>query len=281
MLNIKTYPSNDTLEGLCRMERDIVFSTATGTELKLQLVLPEVTETTPLFPLIVFVQGSAWTFPGVDHKLPMMSVFARAGIAVASVTHRSCLDGHPFPAFLQDVKTAIRFLRANAEKWHLDPGRVGIWGTSSGGNAALLCGVTGDFPAYKTGEYAEESDAVKAVADCFGPSDMLVMHEITPEDSDLGKIAMQVLATDDPMKAAKEISPINWVEPGRKYPPFLLLHGDADPVVPFEQSVAMTEKLLSCGAEASLIRVEGGVHERNFWNPAIYDEILDFFKRTL
>lgn len=282
MLNVKTYSPNPTYAGLCRMERDIVFSTATGTELKLQLIRPEIAdpEHTPLTPVIVFVQGSGWTFPVVEHKLPMMGKFACEGIAVAMVTHRSCLDGHPFPAFLQDVKTAIRFVRANAEKWHLDPDRIGIWGTSSGGNTALLCGVTGDDPTYKTDEYADVSDAVKSVADCFGPSDLVAMFEYITSDAPLAEIAVKVLG-EDRMKNAREMSPYYRVVPGGEYPPFLLLHGDADPVVPYEQSVIMTEKLLECGAQAELICVKDGLHEGNFWNPAIYDEILGYFKRTL
>ena len=282
MLNVKTYSPNNDLTGLCRMERDIVFSTATGTELKLQMILPEVADPqkTPLFPVVVFVQGSAWTFPGVDHKLPMMGKFACEGIAVATVTHRSCLDGHPFPAFLQDIKTAIRFVRANAERWHLDPDRLGIWGTSSGGNAALLCGVTGDDPAFRTEEYADVSDAVKSVADCFGPTDLVAMFGEITSDDHLAEIAVKVLG-EDRKNTAKAMSPYYYVESGREYPPFLLLHGDADPVVPYEQSVKMTEKLLECGAEASLICVRDAVHENNFWNPAIYDEIISFFKQTL
>ena len=282
-LNIRTFPQNPTLRGLSRMERDIVFSTETGVELKLQLILPEVVETTPLFPLVVFVQGSAWTFPVAEHKLPQMGMFAQADIAVAMVTHRSCLDGYPAPAFLQDVKTAIRFLRANAARWHLDPERVGIWGTSSGGNTALLCGLTGDDPSYETAEYAGFSDSVKAVADCFGPTDLPGMISVTKDNADMQQIMRALLGTEpeEQLRRAREISPLYRVEPGKDYPPFFLLHGDADQLVPYDQSVRMGERLLECGAQVSMIRVADAPHENSFWNPAVYDEILRFFKQVL
>lgn len=284
MLKMRTYTCNDTREGLCRMERDVVYSTATGTDLLLQLILPEQVETSPLFPVIVFVQGSAWTFPVVWNKLPMMGMFAREGIAVAMITHRNCMEGHPAPAFLQDTKTAIRFLRANAGKWNLDTDRFGVWGTSSGGNTALLVGLTPDWPEYKTGEYADQSDAVKTVAECFGPTDLFTLGQFVAgasSDDPRGALSRALLGTEDPEAMAKKISPFYLVEPGKEYPPFMILQGDADPIVPYEQSTVMAEKLDQCGAEVEFIKVEGGVHERNFWNPAVYDEILGFFKRTL
>lgn len=78
-----------------------------------------------------------------------------------------------FPAYLEDVKAAIRYLRANARQWHVDPDRLGIWGTSSGGNTSLLVGLTADDPRYEDGTNVDESDAVKYVVSCFPPTDML------------------------------------------------------------------------------------------------------------
>ena len=81
-------------------------------------------------------------------------------------------EGNPFPAYLQDVKTAIRFLRAQGEEYGIDTERVAVCGSSSGGNTALLVGFTRDEERYKTEEYKEYSDKVKAVVECFGPTDL-------------------------------------------------------------------------------------------------------------
>ena len=140
---------------------DVVFSTATGVELKMQLLLPR--ETDARHPLFVFLQGSGWTFPNVYPKMAMFTVFAERGIAVAMITHRNRNNGYPAPAFLEDAKTAVRFLRANADKYCIDKDKVYFGGSSSGGNCALLMGQTGDDPCYKTAEYADESDAVSGI----------------------------------------------------------------------------------------------------------------------
>src|SRR5690606_6431839 len=98
----------------------------------------------PRRPLIVFLQGSGWTFPDVNYEIPQLAEYARNGYVVATITHRSYKDGYPAPAFLQDAKTAIRFLRKNANVYGIDPNRVCFWGTSSGGNTAMLVAMTGD-----------------------------------------------------------------------------------------------------------------------------------------
>ena len=175
--NITYFDSNPDLIGMADLYPDITYSTAQGQELKLTLLTPwrdrDHESAPPRHPLIVFVQGSAWTFPNVNYEIPQLAAWARAGYVVATVTHRNRLEGHPFPAFLEDVKTSIRFLRKNADTYGLDPHRVCIWGTSSGGNTALLVGLTGNDPAFKTQEYPEESDGVQLVIDCFGPTDMI------------------------------------------------------------------------------------------------------------
>jgi len=279
---IYTLPNNPELEGMAHTYTDIVYSTATGTPLKLALLLPwKRPEDAPDRPCIVFVQGSAWKFPDIGYELAQLGAYAQEGYAVATLTHRSCLDGNPFPAFLQDVKTGIRFLRAHAEEYGIDRDRICIWGTSSGGNTALLVGVTGDDPEYKTGEYAEESDAVCCVIDCFGPSDLAgFMREenLTPDESN---IFYQLTRGLDIPTVAKKMSPYRLVEDGKAYPPFLLIHGDADEVVPYSQSEKMYRRLCDAGVDARMIRIVGAPHEGNFWSWRLHDMIFDFLAEKL
>jgi acetyl esterase/lipase len=282
--------NNPSLSGFASWMRDITYSTETGTNLTLQLLLPWAA-TDPAFadqrwPLVVFVQGSAWTFPDVGYELPQLGSLARKGYIVASVTHRSSLDGHKAPAFLQDVKTAIRFLRKNADTYRIDPERVAIWGTSSGGNTALLVGLTGDDPFYRTTEHAGVSDAVKTVVECFGPSDLLPLFgNGIPETDENGNpsifIALLGHTGEEQLERLAMMDPIRKVIPGRTYPPFMMLHGDADPVVAYEQSEKMAQLLSENDVHTELVRVEGAPHERDFWSLELVELVEDFLSRTL
>lgn len=286
--DIPVIPCNPNLDGLAKVIPDVVFSQAQGQALKLQLLLPwraQEAGNTRRYPLIVFVQGSAWTFPDVYFELPQLSQYAQAGYAVATVTHRNCLEGHPFPAYLQDVKTAIRFLRKHAAEYAIDPERVCIWGTSSGGNTALLVGLTGDDPAFETEEHAGYSTAVQLVVECFGPTDTLsmVQERYNPEEDQPGQIFYglcggKALEHADVLKA---MSPYYRVEEGKAYPPFLLLHGDADPVVPYEQGVKMYDRLLEAGCDAQMVCIGGAPHEGSFWSQRLHGLILGYLNERL
>ena len=138
--DIKVIHHNPSLTGLAQIQNDIVFSHVIPEGLKLTLMRPWNNDAPR--PLIVFVQGSGWSFPNIYREIPQLCQYARAGFVVATVTHRNAVEGHVFPAYLQDVKTAIRYLRAHADEYGIDPKRVCIWGTSSGGNTAMLVGLT-------------------------------------------------------------------------------------------------------------------------------------------
>ena len=123
--------NNPTLSGQVRLIENVVYAAADGQALKLEVLTPWTQRypqeyTTEPRPLIVFVQGSSWRLPTFGEKIPQLVQFVKNGYIVATVQHRNSLDGHPFPAFLEDVKTAIRFLRANAKKYAIDPSRVAM-----------------------------------------------------------------------------------------------------------------------------------------------------------
>ncbi len=279
ILHVKNNPS---LEGMADIRQNIVFSTASGQPLSLALITPwGVKEKARPVPLVVFVQGSAWTFPDLGYEMGQMAWYAQNGIAVAMVTHRNCLEGHPFPAFLQDVKTAIRFLRGKAEEYNIDKDRVGIWGTSSGGNTALLVGLTGDDPAYKTEEYNGESDAVKAVVECFGPTDLGRLLGGDVPEGPHGEIFRALVGANDARQVFHDMSPVNHVKEGHTYPPFLLLSGSADPLVPIDQMEVMYRRLYDHGADAQAVCVDGAPHEDSFWSREIHDLILRFLEEKL
>ena len=289
-LIFKSISNNPTFEGLASVIPDIVYSHAGGKEIKLTLIVPQTPQNPEIparFPCIVFVQGSGWTFPDITYELPQMSEFARNGFVVAMVTHRSALDGFQAPAFLKDVKAAIRFLRENAETYKIDPDRIGIWGTSSGGNTALLVGLTGDDPIYRTDEHTGFSDKVKTVIDCFGPADIPSLFEglkYRAEQNPSDRALLHGLLGPDPVEQRarmRMINPMEMVEKGKEYPPFLLIHGDKDPLVPYSQSEAMAAKLVEADVPTQLIRVEGAEHEGTFWSRELLGMIAEYLKETL
>ena len=279
---VTVIPNNPEYKDLLELKANIVFSSFNGEELPLQLLKPQWSSGGKGFPLVVFIQGSAWQKPNQFSKVPQLSHLARRGFVVASVTHRSCWQA-PAPAFLQDVKAAIRFLRKNAASYDIDPERVGVWGTSSGGNTALLVGLTANDPAFETEEHEGYSTAVKCVVDCFGPTDLLKMTFEQYANQEGQKLfeALGGGLDEQGRKRLAAISPVNYIRPGRDLPPFLLLHGDADPVVLYEDSVHMHDLLNENGYQADLVRVTNAPHEDNFWSMQLLEIIFAFIQKHL
>ena len=270
--------------------KDVEYVQRDGKPLHLQLLLPggllPGMESTLRYPLVVYVQGSAWGEQYVYGSLPQLVPLARAGFVVASVKHRPSSQAR-FPGFLQDVKSAIRFLRANAEKYFIDPSQVGIWGDSSGGHAAQMVGVTGDMEEFKTQDNRELSDGVQAVVDFYGPSDVTHIND-TPRDpiftADKSKIPEDILfggcVVDHP-EIAQPGNPINYIEKDKPLPPFLIAHGDEDPMVPFNQSVLTAQTLLETGPTLEFYKVVGAGHGTFMWTQELVDLVIRFFKAWL
>ena len=274
--------NNPTMKGQVRLIKNVVYSAVDGEAVKMDILAPWSQRydyiTSEPRPLIVFVQGSSWRLPTMGEEIPQLVQFVKAGYIVATVQHRNSLDGHAFPAFLEDVKTAIRYLRTNAAKYSIDPQRVAIWGTSSGANAALLVGLTGDDPRYKTNDYADQSDAVNAVVSCFAPTDVIDTFKNADRVPGSDILQYSLFGRDkskwDQIK--RQMSPLYQVKAGQQYPPFLLMHGDADQVVPYHQMEEMYDVLQQHGVAVEAYRVKGANHERDFWSQQIYDLVKEF-----
>ena len=266
--------------------------------LRLQLIMPHAlrpvellppsgkTEGSPRFPLVIYVQGAAWGEQDVYSRIGQLSALARRGYVIASVKHRAS-DVAGFPAFLQDVKSAIRFMRAHADLYRIDPERVAIWGDSSGGHAALMTGVTGDMPAFKTEDNAGYSDAVCAVVDFYGPTDVTRINDV-PRDpqvtADKDHIPEDILyggCVAEHPEISQPGNPLNYVTPEKKLPPIMIAHGDMDPVVPFNQSVLMYEKLRACGQPVEFYKVFGAGHGTCFWTREMLENVAAFLEACM
>jgi acetyl esterase/lipase len=186
---------------------------------------------------------------------PAMQFFLRHGYVVAAVEFRGPAAGQ-FPAPVDDAKTAVRFLRRDADKYHVDPRRIGAWGMSMGAGVTLMLGVTDDdFGTSKSGPYGRFSSRVQAVVDRYGPADLTTF----PLDLQTGLFMTLSLGTADPKSPqARRASPLGHVS--KNSAPVLALHCRRDQVVPFRQSEAFCEALRKAGVPAELREIRGGGH---------------------
>jgi acetyl esterase/lipase len=245
------------------------------------------------FPIVVVVYGSAFFSnsskanvfkDGLGQKL------LQNGFSVVNINHRSSKDSL-YPAQIQDVKAAIRFIRANSLQFSLDNSFIGITGWSSGGHLSALAGTTNTIKKDKIngldvdieghlGSFTQTSSQVNAVVDWFGPTDFLIMDKCgssfshddikSPESSLVGG-AIQ----ENPDKCALA-NPITYVS--KSNPPFLIFHGDKDPLVPHCQSEKLFEKLQKEGVKSELIIVSNGGHGPDVMIDKYYDKMITFFK---
>lgn len=240
--------------------------------------------------LIVVIYGSAWFgnnlkaagYMGVGKPL------TDAGFAVASINHRSSGDAK-YPAQINDVKGAIRYLKANAEKLGIDTTFVGITGFSSGGHLSSMAGVTNGMKTRTVGSTTidiegnvggnlQYSSNVDAVVDWFGPVDMARMENCsTVKDANSPEAALIGGAPADNPDLIALISPITYVSESTA--PTLVIHGTTDNVVPFCQSEYFSEELAKAGKLERLISVENGQHGPITFNEDTFKAMVDFFNQ--
>ncbi|MCB0634562.1 MAG: alpha/beta hydrolase [Saprospiraceae bacterium] len=245
------------------------------------------------FPVIIAIYGSAWfsnssksnTFSdGLGQQL------LENGFAVVSINHRSSRDAL-FPAQIQDVKAAIRFIRANGPKFMLDTSFIGITGWSSGGHLSAMAGTTSGIASYeldgqvvdlegKLGAFTETDSHVDAVVDWFGPTDFLIMDECGSSFSHDAAQSPESSLVGGPIQQNKVLcalaNPITYVR--KDNPPFLIFHGDKDPLVPHCQSEKLYEQMKIAGTEAKLVIVAEGKHGPKVMIDPYYKQMIDFFK---
>ncbi len=261
--------------------RDIVY---TQSGMQLDLYLPaEVTE--PL-PIIVWIHGGAWQMgdkEGNTGRKPPLHIMGQ-GYAFASINYRLSHEAI-FPAQIHDCKAAIRWLRAHAGEHHIDPERIGVWGASAGGHLAALLGTSNEISELEgSGGNPQYPSSVQAVCDFFGPTDLVRMSEmkgeLEQESPESLVIGGPLLENVDKVIQANPLTYINI-----NSPPFLIVHGDNDVVVPSDQSQILYEALLQADVEAGLHIVPRAGHGFEGASTEQLDEIdgmvADFFNGHL
>jgi acetyl esterase/lipase len=256
--------------------KNLEYGHAGTRSMQLDLYLPA--QTNRPTTLIIWIHGGAWMAGSKNEPGPALQ-FLGDGYAVAQVGYRFSQEA-VFPAQIFDCKAAVRWLRANARKYNLDPDRFVAWGSSAGGHLVALMGVTGGVTDLE-GDVNDlkESSRVQAVVDWFGPTDFLKIGDFESEiphnaaDSPESKLIGGAIL-ENREKSARA-SPITYVS--KSAPPFLIMHGDRDRTVPFNQSEILYEALKKAGVDATFVPMKGAGH--GFGGPAAIAPVRDFFKR--
>ena len=258
-------------------DRDLVYANVGGVALKLDLYLPA--DSTKSAPLLVWIHGGSWQMG--NRAFPVADFFTNAGFALASIDYR--LTGRaPFPAQIYDCKAAIRWLRANASTYGVDPNRIVAMGHSAGGHLAALLGTTPDDPRLEGSEgVTGVSSRVEAVCDFSGPTDLLTIRS--------QYLHLPALFQRDPLEAllggtvgekaalARLASPA--LQVNNHACPFFIAHGDKDTVVPVQQSEELNAALTKAGISSTLHIVPGGGHALT--DPLVYALALGFLQKQM
>ena len=258
-------------------ERDIEYSNPDGQHLQLNLARPKTAG--GLLPAVLCIHGGGFRAGSRDGYNALCLKLAQRGFVAATISYRLA-PKYQFPAAVHDVKAAVRWLRANAAKHHIDPARIGVTGGSAGGHLAQFLGVTAGVKEFEgDGGNANESSSVACVVNVYGPSDFTKSYgksvdaaEVLPLwlGGNLGTAKLRHI----------ESSPLNWVTPHAA--PTLIEHGTEDKYVAYEQGVWMRDRLQSCGVEVELMTFDGAGHGFKGADAEKADKAMfDFFEKHL
>lgn len=237
------------------VERGAVYCTNAGLALTMDIYYPSQASPAPT-PAVLY--GGGWehgdsSLGGVNATIAQ--ALNQRGMLVAAVNYRLAPQ-YLWPAQIVDVKCAVRYLRANAQRYGIDPSKIGAWGGSAGGHLVSMLGTTGTSAGFDAGQYLEQSSGVQAVVDMFGPADLTA--------GGWGPYATSVIqqvfgvAPGQDSGALAHASPVTYIQSND--PPFLIFHGTRDAVVPLSQSQALASRLQAAGVSATLVTVQNGGH---------------------
>ncbi|MFC1603465.1 alpha/beta hydrolase fold domain-containing protein [Planctomycetota bacterium] len=271
------------------VEQDIVYARVNGRDLPLDIYVPD--KAARPMPVIIWVHGGGWMGGSKGSIGRPVGVLSR-GYALVSVEYR--LSGEAiWPAQIEDCKAAVRWTRANAGKYGLDPDRIGAWGSSAGGHLVAMMGAVGNVEKFDTHrKYADVSARVQAVCDWFGPTDFVQMDAHRPEgaklvhddpDSPESRLVGGPIRKEPYLSVCADANPINYVT--KDDPPILIMHGDMDMLVPVHQSELFYKALKKAGVDATFYIVKGSGHGfRDAQNDTAEDlsnMAIDFFDKYL
>jgi acetyl esterase/lipase len=251
--------------------KDIPYTDVEGQQLLLDAHIPDGVGP---FPTAILVHGGGWVAGDKQQYITFIfQPLSEAGFAWFSVNYRLAPQ-YKFPADADDVEAAIRFVKANAVKYKVDPRRIALIGESAGGHLVSYVGarnraqtrVAAVVSMYGIHDFISACVAWKPV-----PTEVMQLFGISELDADAAPVLVKA-------------SPVSYVK--RDMPPFLLMHGSKDEDVPYAQSVEMCRKMKQAGAHCDLITIEGAPHGMDHWEPVpeflwYKKALVDWLKKTL
>jgi len=257
-----------------RLIRDMEYAQSAAGSLRFDAYIPASSMPTPA---VIIVHGGGWVRGDRRTNVePLFQPLADAGFAWFSISYSLATNPLEFGAAVGDVEAAVRFIRSRAAEYHIDPDRIALVGESAGGHLAAMAALGPP----------EGDSGVKAVVAIYAPTDLVALARTSPLIPDAIRKQLNGSAWANLILARLgQLSPLQAVRPGM--PPFLLIHGDADPVVPFDQSRAMCDSMQAAGAVCQLFAVPGGGHGIRGWesSPArsapYKREMIEWLRRQL
>ncbi len=254
--------------------KDIEYAKEGGRPLLMEVWRPDPVPKRPM-PAVIWVHGGGWV-SGSRVENPSLFL-AQAGYFTVSVDYQLA-DHAKFPAQLLDLKAAVRYLRSHAKELNIDPNRIGVWGHSAGGHLAALLGTSGDVTEFdgKGGP----STKVQAVVDLAGPIDLL--QTAAPTSPNTQEARLLGGAPSRKADAARQANPITYVS--KDDPPFLILHGDQDTLVPLKQGEMLDAALRQAGVESTLEVIPNAGHGLVMGSTAmdpVMEKVRAFFDKHL
>jgi len=266
-----------------RTYRDIPYILDGHNRHSLDLYLPDTTKFKKPYPLVIWIHGGGWQ-KGTKDLFGKQTSLLRHGFAMAAINYRLTRE-EQFPTQVFDSRAAIRYLRKYADQYGLDANKFGLWGSSAGGHLVSLIGTSNGIVELE-GDLGvtDVSSQVQAVCDWFGPSDLNQMNTSSADKSKGAKQNTKPIVKflggpfDVKQEEAKMASPIHYVS--KDAPPFLIMHGENDPLVPIEQSELFYVALQKVGVDSEYIEVKDGIHSF-FMGKEEHEKVAEFFLKKL
>ena len=269
---------------------DINYAGDTLVSHRMDVYSPEVSK--PSYPAVMIIYGSAFFGDNLKQRAykALGEPLLNSGFAVVTVNHRSSRDAI-FPAQIQDIKAAVRFIKGSGSRFQIDTSFIGVTGYSSGGNLSAMTGTSGSVKCMtinsesaeiegNVGNFTSYSSSVDAVVDWFGPTDFQSMDSCgsemvhdAPDSPESILIGAPIQENDDLCALA---NPITYLDPDD--PPFLIVHGDADPLVPHCQSEKLFNALQKINVTSQFILVPGGGHGPGLFEEKYFRMMTGFFR---
>jgi acetyl esterase/lipase len=255
--------------------KDVEYGRGGERPLKMHILRPAKTPREAM-PVLVWIHGGGWQGGNKESGLGRLAPYAQRGYFCATIEYR--LSGEAvFPAQIEDCKCAIRFLRSKAKAFHLDPERIGVWGSSAGGHLVALLGTSAYVKELEgKGGHPEFSSRVQAVCDFCGPTDLI---RLAGDSAGANSPVTKLLggAPKEKKSLAELANPITHIT--KDAPPFLIVHGDKDTLVPLSQSEMLHDALKKTGVSVTLHVAKGQGH--GLGGEELQRVVRDFFDRTL